>query len=109
MSLAPQLRALLDACRDQYDEDVPRLVLADWLEEHGDDSDQARAEFIRLQVEHTAGGPGDPGRVEQEERIEELRERFEDGWVGELAEGGLSWEWQRGLLWLTITRRNAAV
>lgn len=30
------------------DDDAPRLVYADWLEEHGD---SARAEFIRLQIE----------------------------------------------------------
>jgi uncharacterized protein (TIGR02996 family) len=33
------------------DEDTPRLALADWLQEHGDEHDQARAEFIRLQIE----------------------------------------------------------
>lgn len=30
------------------EDDVPRLIFADWLEEHGD---EARAEFIRVQVE----------------------------------------------------------
>lgn len=35
------------------DDDVPRLVLADWLEEHGQED---RAEFIRVQIER-AGVP----------------------------------------------------
>ena len=47
----PELIALLDACKDEPDDDAPRLVLADWLEEYGDESDRDRAEFIRLQIE----------------------------------------------------------
>jgi uncharacterized protein (TIGR02996 family) len=39
--------ALLKAVCDNPDDDTPRLVFADWLQEHGD---EARAEFIRLQV-----------------------------------------------------------
>jgi uncharacterized protein (TIGR02996 family) len=39
--------ALLKAIKADLNEDLPRLVLADWLEEHGE---PARAEFIRLQV-----------------------------------------------------------
>jgi uncharacterized protein (TIGR02996 family) len=33
------------------DDDLPRLVYADWLEEHGDEEARARAEFIRVQCE----------------------------------------------------------
>ena len=36
-------------------DDLPRLVYADYLEEFGDALDAARAEFIRAQVELTAG------------------------------------------------------
>lgn len=39
--------ALLRAVCDHPDEDAPRLVFADWLQEHGDET---RAEFIRAQV-----------------------------------------------------------
>lgn len=38
------------AIRANPDDDTPRLVYADWLEEHGD---EPRAEFIRLQIEQT--------------------------------------------------------
>jgi uncharacterized protein (TIGR02996 family) len=41
-------RALWAAIRAHPDEDTPRLVFADWLQEHGD---EARAEFIRLQCQ----------------------------------------------------------
>jgi uncharacterized protein (TIGR02996 family) len=40
--------ALLRAIIENPADDAPRLVYADWLDEHGD---PARAEFIRLQVE----------------------------------------------------------
>lgn len=41
-------QAFLDAIRDAPDDDTPRLVFADWLEEHGQPE---RAEFIRVQCE----------------------------------------------------------
>src|SRR5262249_52273565 len=37
---------LIRAIEAEPDDDLPRLVFADWLEEHGD---EARARFIRLQ------------------------------------------------------------
>jgi uncharacterized protein (TIGR02996 family) len=42
--------ALLKAICENPDEDTPRLVYADWLDEQGGESRAARAEFIRLQV-----------------------------------------------------------
>src|SRR5262249_51568994 len=53
--------ALLRAVCDNPDEDTPRLVYADWLDEQGGESRTARAEFIRLQVEQyrTTDGPFD--------------------------------------------------
>jgi uncharacterized protein (TIGR02996 family) len=40
--------AFLQAIRDAPDDDAPRLIYADWLEEHGQ---EARAELIRVQCE----------------------------------------------------------
>lgn len=40
--------AFLEAILSQPDEDLPRLIFADWLEEQGD---AARAEFIRVQCD----------------------------------------------------------
>ena len=50
ISVVPQLLALLQACKEDPANDEPRLVLADWLEEH-DDSD--RALLIRRQCGRT--------------------------------------------------------
>jgi uncharacterized protein (TIGR02996 family) len=94
--------ALLRAVRDEP-EDAPRLVYADWLEEHGQPH---RAEFIRVQCElaklDAAGGRranfvpvelfgftclwhvgpgGEPRRRELEEREEELLRGHGAGWV----------------------------
>jgi uncharacterized protein (TIGR02996 family) len=41
--------ALLETVLDNPDDDVPRLIYADWLEETGQPVNIARAEFIRLQ------------------------------------------------------------
>ncbi|MBY0460810.1 MAG: TIGR02996 domain-containing protein [Gemmataceae bacterium] len=46
--------ALLRAVCENPDDDTPRLVFADWLQENGDEHDQARAEFIRAQVRSAA-------------------------------------------------------
>ena len=46
--------ALLHAIRLEPHEDTPRLVYADWLDEHGDAADRAHAEQIRVQIEFSA-------------------------------------------------------
>jgi uncharacterized protein (TIGR02996 family) len=58
--------ALLRAVLAAPDDDAPRLVYADWLDEHGD---PARAAFIRIQVE-LARQPADPDRVLQLRKAE---------------------------------------
>jgi uncharacterized protein (TIGR02996 family) len=57
--------AILRAVCDRPEDDLPRLVYADWLEDHAGytpDPDAAgtRAEFIRVQVE-LARAPGNTG------------------------------------------------
>lgn len=44
-------QALIAAIIASPDDDLPRIVLADFLDERGQPGDAARAEFIRLQVE----------------------------------------------------------
>ena len=48
--------AFLADILEHPDDDTPRLVYADWLEENGDTDDALRAEFIRVQVK-LAHGP----------------------------------------------------
>ena len=42
----PRVLSLLSGVKESPEDDTPRLVLADFLEEHGDPD---RAEFIRIQ------------------------------------------------------------
>lgn len=44
-------RALMWSVLANPDEDTPRLAFADWLDEHGDAHDRARAAFIRFQID----------------------------------------------------------
>lgn len=46
----PEQRALLDGILAHPEQDVRRLIYADWLQEHGQED---RAEFIRVQIEYT--------------------------------------------------------
>ncbi len=43
---------LLRTILEQPDEDVPRLVYADWLDENGSGGDRKRAAFIRAQIRY---------------------------------------------------------
>src|SRR5262245_35601142 len=74
--------ALFRAVTENPDEDTPRLVYADWLQENGDTD---RAEFIRLQVEAAQLPEGDGHRLEA--RADKLLALHEDEWAGPL--GGL--------------------
>ena len=68
-------QAFISAIIDRPDDDLLRLVFADFLEERGDPD---RAEFIRLQIEHAATEPDSDGWVVRDLRIRELLR--EHGW-----------------------------
>jgi uncharacterized protein (TIGR02996 family) len=70
---------LLRAVRDNPDEDTPRLMYADYLDEEGN---AARAEFIRVQIEHAHLPEGDPWRRALEDRAHELLAEHECEWLG---------------------------
>lgn len=93
----PVVLAFLRDIKANPDDPTPRLVLADWLEEHGDSVRAARGEFLRLQS--LAALPLYP------EREAELLRRFETAWLGPLRPLAISWSWRRGLLHLEIPAR----
>ncbi len=64
--------AFLAAIREHPDDDLPRLVFADWLDEHGEPE---RAEFIRLQIEFARLSAAGPGRDGLKARLDELKAR----------------------------------
>jgi uncharacterized protein (TIGR02996 family) len=69
--------ALFRAICEQPWEDTPRLVYADWLEEHGD---ALRAEFIRVQVE-LARETDKPRIVKLSERADQLHAESAGRWT----------------------------
>jgi uncharacterized protein (TIGR02996 family) len=59
------------------DDDTPRLIYADWLDDHGD---CARADFIRVQVQIARCAVGDPCLGELRQREQELLSRHGPAW-----------------------------
>ena len=75
--------ALFQTILAEPDDDAPRLVYADWLEEHGD---PARAEFIRLQCEWAALPEGHPQQAKLIRRWRDLLEPRHAAWQKVLPE-----------------------
>jgi uncharacterized protein (TIGR02996 family) len=79
------LRAI---CADP-DADAPRLVYADWLDEHGDPD---RAAFIRAECEYARLPADDPRRARAGARRRELYSLHAEAWAGELPKlPGVTW------------------
>ncbi len=77
-------RALMVAMIANPDDDTPRLVFADWLQEHGDEHDRARAEFIRLQVEAARLPERDKKRKKLERAAGKLANEHHAAWLAPL-------------------------
>src|SRR5205807_1195594 len=77
------------------EDDTPRLVYADWLDDHGEGG---RGEFIHLQCELARLPEGAPGRAERARRADELQAMYEEEWVGPLRELVQGWEFRRGFV-----------
>src|SRR5436309_8343756 len=68
----PQVIAFLDAIKENPDDDTPRLILADWLMENGD---EVRGEFLQLQCRLAPLAEDDPNRAALVAREVELLQR----------------------------------
>jgi uncharacterized protein (TIGR02996 family) len=86
--------AFLAAVVAHPDDDLPRLIFADWLDEHGDG---ARAELIRLQCAAARGEPAalTPNAVR---RARELEDVHRDAWLGPLPRSVWRAEFRRGFV-----------
>src|SRR5438067_1013306 len=73
--------AFLSEVRERPDDDAPRLVFADWLEDVGD---AARADFIRTQCRLAALPEWDPQRFDLEERALDLLAEHRRRWTARL-------------------------
>ncbi|MBP3959605.1 TIGR02996 domain-containing protein [Gemmata sp. G18] len=94
----PELLALLDAVKDHPDDDTPRLVLADWLDEQENSLDAARANFIRRDIGRA------PELLVRSRTLTEAEEaeRLFPLWLGPVAALG-SGRFERGLPVLSIS------
>lgn len=82
------------------DDDTPRLVYADWLQDYGDEDDHIRAEFIRAQCEVEREPEGTRRRRELERRIKAILKSHSKTWTAPLKEAGLGsgWTFRRGFV-----------
>ena len=81
--------AFLRAILETPDDETPRLVFADWLEEHGDLIQAARGELMRVQCELARWVPDLPRRTALQERESTLIRTFAQHWSDHL------WDEQR--------------
>ena len=100
-------RPFIDAILEDPDDDTPRLILADYLDEYGGAADLARAEFIRAGCEVAKLSPESPRRAELERREDELLAAFGADWSRNLPGHPSQWterdanrfQWNRGFPW----------
>jgi uncharacterized protein (TIGR02996 family) len=76
--LHPQAAAFLRAIKERPDDDVARLVYADWLTEQGD---AERGEFIRLQVDLERLPEDDKRLPELRKRVAAIQRAHAKGWL----------------------------
>jgi uncharacterized protein (TIGR02996 family) len=99
----PQFLGLLEMAKERLHEDAPRLVLADYLEEHGC---AERAEFVRLQcrLASEALTPSDHRALSNRRR--HLLRHHGGFWLGSLWQWHpADFAWHRGLLSLRVPTR----
>lgn len=86
--------SLVAAIQAEPDDDLPRLIYADWLDEHGD----PRGTFVRAQVALAQLPPDDPRRAEWAKLEKELLAEHEAEWASDLAEEPFGWCFHRGFV-----------
>jgi type VI secretion system protein ImpC len=84
--------AFLQAIWERPEDDAPRLVYADWLEERGD----PHGEFIHTQIALTRGGRDRHQELGLRQRERELLERFGPAWAEPVVRQGLTPWFRRG-------------
>ena len=93
--------ALYRAILADPDDDAPRLVYADWLDEHGEPD---RAEFVRVQCAWAALAPGDPRQDELWERWTRLLAKNRGRWGAGPGSAARNFGFWRGLPdWFDVT------
>jgi len=77
--------AFLAAITASPDDDLPRLVYADWLDESGEPAAAARAEFIRVQCELERCASDHDRRMSLQKRERQLLKKHAAQWLADLS------------------------
>ena len=89
---------LLDAIAETPNDDGPRLVYADWLQQQVDELARARGEYLALSRTTVRPRPS--------LRLQALLDRHEQGWLGPVARVTHARHWERGFLDRCALRYN---
>jgi uncharacterized protein (TIGR02996 family) len=101
--LHPEVLAFLEDIKEKPQDDTPRLVLADWLDEYGaTEADRGRGEFLRVQCQRSRLFWADPQRRELGRREHELCSLYDSVWLVPWKQQAEGWWFERGLLRLKI-------
>jgi uncharacterized protein (TIGR02996 family) len=93
-----QADAFLQDILAHPDDDAPRLIYADWLEERGDAGSVARAEFIRVQCSLASGQIPQERRGELLRREKQILNDWDAVWVRPIRRIVENWEFHRGFI-----------
>jgi uncharacterized protein (TIGR02996 family) len=96
------LDSFLAAIRANPDDDLPRLIFADYLDERGD----PRGELIRTQVELARGNPDDRQQDALRARERALLAEHEEEWYGSLVDQLYRGWFHRGFLEVSLNIRD---
>jgi len=91
--------AFLNTIRLNPEDDVPRLIFADYLQERGEET---RAELIRIQCCLAQGVPDRTLEARLWHRQFDLIQTHADTWLGRLRERISGWRFERGLLEIAL-------
>lgn len=99
-----EIRSFFRAIKENPDDDTPRLIFADWLQERGDAHTVARGEFLRLRVLRHRVSPDDPSYDLFRRREEELFTRNCWSWLSPQLLSGASkaWSFERGMFQIIV-------
>lgn len=105
MSSYDQGRVFLDEVLASPEDDAPRLIYADYLEEFGD----PRGEFIRLQCEQAQMEPFDSRFLDVSHRCSDILMQHGENWAAELKQDVRKSEFSRGFIDKITMRARAFV
>jgi uncharacterized protein (TIGR02996 family) len=89
-----QVQVFLREIKEHPDDDTPRLVLADWLQDQGD----PRGELMHLQVTRFRLSEDDPRYANLHRRERQILDAHALNWLGPLVDLVVRWEFRRGLI-----------